>query len=711
MGSSTANTLEYRHGSRLDAADKSWHLRSPTPYDPPITYGGFNQSRALGLRIANILDTREQALIAELKGQENGSSTSKPRRKKHKVYIHSSPFQRCVQTSIGISAGLAQYQSPSLDRSRSDARARSPHTFRPSPRLHAVDDPRRAVRRQAEQNTGNNKTTLRIDAFLGEWLSPDYFEMITPPPNSVMMVAGAKADLLRGGEEIDQNALSPNPQTTRAGASNLWGSNNGSQPLSSASTAPAKEGQGQMDMRSVQQSLPSIPVRRDRAWSSAASPSSGRSSSFGRQSNSPLNPEPVKPYTPPTPHYAIAAIEPIPKGYVAHARDACVETDYQWDSMREPLLWGTGGEYGEEWSEMHRRFRHGLSSMVDFYSHGGKTTDEQEAVAQAYGDGDADDEDNTEVVIIMVTHGAGCNALLGALTDQPVLLDVGMASLSMAVRKDVQSTGRSSDRPITPKLSSESAPSDIQKAVQSSSAGLSSLYEMKLIASAEHLRPGVDPSRPIPVASSSPILPASKTIPDSRRRSTLATHAASGSPMSMDTQWVVPTESGRGNMSAALGSMRRPSQAATATIGVFRTNSVGSTASSTGLWTPNTPPLTEVDREAGLTSDPSQPKKDSISADILELSPEAERLAATGRDNKLGIDVENIDEKMANSTSKTGMTTDEDTETDVLRDLPSQAPPQITRNLSQRGLWGSSPAGAQLSRDRGPKRRWTVQQE
>jgi len=575
-----------------------------------------------------------------------------------------------------------------------------------------VDDPRRALRRQAtEQNTGHSKTSLRIDAFLGEWLSPDYFELITPPPNSVMMVAGAKADLLRKGEEMDQYSLSPNPQITKTTAGNLWGNNNGSQPPSSSSTASGKEGQAQMDSKNVQQNLPPVPVRRDRAWSSAASSSSGRSSSFSRQGTSLLNPESVKPYTPPTPHYAIAAIEPIPKGYVAHARDACVETDYQWDSMRQPLLWGTGGEYGEEWSEMHRRFRHGLASMVDFYNHGGKNTDEQEAVAQAYADGDADDEDNTEIVVIMVTHGAGCNALLGALTDQPVLLDVGMASLSMAVRKEPQSTSRTTDGPISPKLASESAPSDIEKAVQSASAGLSSLYEMKLIASAEHLRPGVDPSRPIPIASSSPILPASKTIPDSRRRSTLATHAASGSPMSMDTQWVVPTmEPGRGNMSAALGSMRRPSQATMSTPGVFRTNSVGSTASSTGLWTPNTPPLIEVDREAGRTSDPSQPKKDSISADILELSPEAERLAATGRDNKLGIDVGNIDQKMA-SPRMNETAADDDAEMDVLHDLPSQAPPQITRNLSQRGLWGSSPGGAQLSRDRGPKRRWTVQQE
>jgi len=179
----------------------------------------------------------------------------------------------------------------------------------------------------------------------------------------------------------------------------------------------------------------------------------------------------------------------------------------------------------------------------------------------------------------------------------------------------------------------------------------------------------------------------------------------------MDTQWVVPAlEPGRGNMSAALGSMRRPSQAAVQTSGLLRNNSVGSTASSTGLWTPNTPPLIEVDREGGPTSNPLQPKKDSISADILELSPEAERLAATGQDNKLGIDYSIAGQK----TPDVGLNEapgDGSTEADVLRDLPSQAQPPIVRQLSQRGLWGSSPSGTQLSRDKAPKRRWTVQQE
>jgi hypothetical protein len=47
----------------------------------------------------------------------------------------------------------------------------------------------------------------------------------------------------------------------------------------------------------------------------------------------------------------------------------------------------------------------------------------------------ADGED-VETVVIMVSHGAGCNALIGAITHQPVLMDVGIASITMASRKE-----------------------------------------------------------------------------------------------------------------------------------------------------------------------------------------------------------------------------------------------------------------------------------
>ena len=38
-------------------------------------------------------------------------------------------------------------------------------------------------------------------------------------------------------------------------------------------------------------------------------------------------------YTPPTPTYALSAADAIPPGFVIHARNACVEVDYQWNSI------------------------------------------------------------------------------------------------------------------------------------------------------------------------------------------------------------------------------------------------------------------------------------------------------------------------------------------------------------------------------------------
>ncbi|KAK9477998.1 histidine phosphatase superfamily [Lipomyces japonicus] len=70
---------------------------------------------------------------------------------------------------------------------------------------------------------------------------------------------------------------------------------------------------------------------------------------------------------------------------------------------------GNSGEYGERWRSMYSRFSNGLQALTDYYS---------------------TSENN---VIIIVTHGAGCNALVGALAGKPMLLDVGLASLTVAV--------------------------------------------------------------------------------------------------------------------------------------------------------------------------------------------------------------------------------------------------------------------------------------
>ncbi|KEQ73332.1 hypothetical protein M436DRAFT_15880, partial [Aureobasidium namibiae CBS 147.97] len=516
MAKAPAVVIVVRHGARLDAADQSWHLTSPTPYDPPLTYGGWIQSRALGLRIASLLHERERGSASS---GTSSASTSRTKRRKHKVVIHSSPFQRCVQTGIGISAGLTQYQGlPANARKSSDARLKTLSQLRGSPSLRPRDasaspqlrpvpehesESRDYLRSSLKEkdSTPHSRATLRVDAFLGEWLSPDYFEMITPPPESTLMVTAAKAELLRQADKIETYT----PSSPAVSGGNLWGTpQTGRQHSSSVSNVPSPlshETNGPLENWQV--------FSRDM-------PSRDRTNSLGTNKQ-PEHFRPADPsnlshkhddssgYSPPTPTYAISPGDPIPRGYVAHARDQCAKVDYKWDSMREPQSWGDGGRFGEEWSQMHKRFRHGISSMVDWYA---TTRSESKQPTHTHHEVVPEDDDDEELVVVLVTHGAGCNALIGALTNQPVLLDVGMASLTMAVRKGDTSTSPSAGEHGSP----------IPRRQSSIDSGLSSYYEMKIIASSEHLRPGVDPTRTSAPMVSSPVLSASQTVPQSRSR-------------------------------------------------------------------------------------------------------------------------------------------------------------------------------------------------
>ena len=94
-----------------------------------------------------------------------------------------------------------------------------------------------------------------------------------------------------------------------------------------------------------------------------------------------------------------------------------IVVDWMWDSLRL----GDGGEYGEAWTAMHDRFKRGLENMLEYYGNSG----------------------GVQPVVILVTHGAGCNALLGALTRKPVLTDIPISSLSMAVLKPTSSCSTS----------------------------------------------------------------------------------------------------------------------------------------------------------------------------------------------------------------------------------------------------------------------------
>ena len=437
--------------------------------------------------------------------------SSRTRRRRHKVVVHSSPFLRCVQTSIAISAGMAQYRGESKA-SGHQSHSKSHVMHSGSPRLHAMDDgnSRRlpaipepesgSTYRRRNRSRGSRKVPralLRVDPFLGEWLSPEYFDKITPPPESKLMVASAKGELLRQGDPIDMLHIAKRTVTGRTNL--LWGGG-----ASSARSYSSDEETPLNDMTSLSKNMP----RLGRANSNnVGSPSTTTRSSMRLTTRGDRSPNPERSYyVPPTPSYAVSPSQPIPHGYVAHARDACVNVDYQWDSLRPPLEWGNGGAYGEEWSNMHRRFRRGLHEMILWYrshepsetlepisdgppqsqtnssSPGSQNTEKSASTPGSQGS-DGSEDDDVDTVLVLVTHGAGCNALIGALTNQPVLLDVGMASLTMAVRKSIDYK-----RVASPASNMPTSPS--RRRQSSIDLGLAEDYELKIVASTDHLRPG-----------------------------------------------------------------------------------------------------------------------------------------------------------------------------------------------------------------------------
>jgi broad specificity phosphatase PhoE len=593
-----------RHGARLDAADKSWHLTSPTPYDPPLTYGGWSQAKALGQRIAALLHQRDNELAEAAKngtrnspagldlrklnisteGKAPGNGLQRPR-KKRKIIIHSSPFLRCVQTSTAVAAGISQYQPPTTPQLRvptpskekdgvpgksttkapRDKLPSQPKTFEP------LADPNLEI--LPRSHAGPDRILLRIDAFLGEWLSPDYYADITTPPNSTLMVAGAKADLLRRGDYIQEQ---PNPNSSKGHFPGGW--------MGNKTAVDNTPGTGETAKGSLAQAAPFR--ERSSSYHDGLTLQRTKSKEAPASLVAPaLVPSPLSSriYEPPHPSYSVSPADPIPRGYVAHAQDACVKVDFQWDSMRAPQDWGDGGEYGDEWSTMHKRFRRGLAGMMQWYRLHGTTLPKNPIrgfmfkeplrltpppISHAKTDpfpnfsDDVGVDEEEELVLVLVTHGAGCNALLGAMTNQPVLMDIGLASLSMAVRRD------------EPKPSAALAPDERRASV--ADPGMSETYEVKLSASVDHLRPGVDPSKPpsTQTQTQSPAVAASPSL-EYRRRFTGSSTA--GSPIEAPFSIGEPYR----NWNSSLGSMRRTmSNGSNSRLNQRQ----GSASSSSGLW-------------------------------------------------------------------------------------------------------------------------------
>lgn len=428
------------------------------------------------------------------------------------------------------------------------------------------------------------KPELRIDAFLGEWLSPDYYESITPPPSSVMMVASAKADLLHRGEYVEALHESTRSSSTHGNFPGGWGN---SDTTVEADHQTEEENGPLSKMSNLAEAL----SHRDRAHShsSAANTLSRPSQRSLIRTYIPTS-HVHRGYVPPVPKYAISPSDPIPAGYVAHAREACVDVNYQWDSMRAPHNWGDGGEYGEEWSSMHKRFRKGLHDMIMWYSDHGLcgAMDSRNGTLHPRGEHHEGDTEDTDIILILVTHGAGCNALIGALTNQPVLLDVGMASLTMAVRKDLspQVSTSSESSPVEPRISDE--------------------YDICLTASTEHLRGGSSPSKVAP-AQASPRISSQHSSTYRHRFGSATTLIPTSSPIDGGFSLPEPGARAMGGINMGSDLQRRGS---------------GASTSSTGLWSkPSAESIRSTEENPDPASTMAENKKLALKVDQSPISP------------------------------------------------------------------------------------------
>lgn len=543
----------------------------------------------------------------------------------------------------------------------------SPHILaidhRNSPRLSAIPEPAVTARsRRSLTPRGSRKsdpTLLRVDAFLGEWLSPDYFDKITPPPGSKMMLAGAKGDLLRDEDSVDTVASSG--KNALGNFPGGWGSGGSmtNRSYSSDEDTPLD------DLSSISKSLPRFSRANSHHNGSPSQRSrldvASRVDSHHVQDNAA--------YVAPTPSYAVSPSQPIPQGYVTHAQNACVKVDFQWDSTKPPLEWGNGGDYGEEWSSMHMRFRKGLHDMITWYrNHDPSAT--LEAMSDETREGrspEAHDAEDVDTVLVLVTHGAGCNALIGALTNQPVLIDVGMASLTLAVQKRVDYR-----RVASPIQTSASPPRRRQSVVD---LGISHDYEVKLVSSTEHLRPGSQFLSTGHKVLRTPSLPARSKSPYKHERPGFASqHPATSSQNRSAVYDEIGTNSDE------VHSSRESSTPAKNGLGGLQRNAIAATSG--GLWSMPVPKKAEA----------------TLRVDEEPRSLQARRTIPVKTPMLDGASEEPDGESPTNGTA------------DGKRAKSSTERDDQGRSILRTGLWGEPPQALGTERDKGAKRRWTLSQ-
>jgi broad specificity phosphatase PhoE len=565
------------------------------------------------VRINNELYNLDRQAKASGENKEDGGQEHP--RKKRKIIIHSSPYLRCVQTSIAIAAGIQHPQNhnrPQPQRLRSrQLSSLSPTDEAPEHDPDAKDVDRSFLERFASKGkehtnrTGYDTCILRIDAFLGEWQSANYFGEASYPPPSAILVSQAKMALKKPQEEIKGADLS----TSTFNVPDIEAIE---EKENEPTSVPAHEKTGLRAMAAAGHSF----SKRPRNISFGTELANG-ARILNRALQRSIG------YSPPVPNYAIGSSDNIPSGFAAHARDACIEFDAAWNSQGEPLDWGDGGPNDEEWGKMHRRFRNGLQKLIAYYEN------------QA----DSANGDDEDLVVILVSHQAGCNALIRLLTGAPALIDVGLSSLSMAVRKENE---HSAPEPSSP-----------TRRRGSIDLSISEYYDMRIIASTEHLRAGSNPlGLNSPRLGKSPAFASRRAVgADSPDGFTL------GEPMA---------PRGSGSVMPARSSSQMSCAA----------DAIGSSEPPTGLWRRGSRysrDETADSSEAGATpSTWSGTRSDSIQEEF----PSVEVNGAQVEPDTTGSD----------------QTSD-----------PHLLP---VRSASQRGLWGGE---SSIRRDRSPgKRRWTA---
>ncbi|KAJ5231932.1 uncharacterized protein N7469_006520 [Penicillium citrinum] len=630
-----------RHGARLDAADKDWHLTSPTPYDPPLSYGGWLQARALGVRIASLLQASDYIGT----GPENQSTSTSGRAAqlqspstesdlfdRYNVVIHTSPFLRCLQTSIAVSAGINQFRSGS----------------------EAPDDLGAGPLPMFETMASDPRTLLRVDAFLGEWLSPDYFDQITPPPASDRMVALAKAELLRRGDAIF---------TPREGTRALSGHFPGGWGSHSNPPSPSENDDKRLQPQESSVILGSYGQRQRANSDTIQSPTrpKGVSKRLDRLYTD-LPSIADSAYVPPTPSYAVSPSDPIPAGYVAHARDACTKVDYMWDSMRAPF-WGTGGEYGEEWSSMHERVHDGFRQMIEWYR---QPKNAPVDLSRTMSHGFSRKNGNAQTVVIIISHGADCNALISSLAGHSALLDINTASLTMAVRQDrLKSTTSNVGH-----MANTSGHHETRSVAQE--------YALQLVASTDHLRAGVNPSKltSLPSPSAPPSRPAA-AVPTYRNRLGSRPTILQG-PLAIRPHSMASAPARKSSTKSATAATTTNTSTSPSPSTTTASPAAGGSHSRTWSMAPRTSlPLRGISGLWGSMASPTV------------RNDEAEDLMPNFNDPRPPVQAS--------------------TPSDIVADRSGWTNPLPRRTNSQRGLWGS--AASLEGHDATAPRRWTVAEQ